>query len=163
MDSGKTGESEEEMEKGEEGARREGKDHIKQGKAEEGRDPDQDGEVSHRTPIEPRAALKIVLQGTIEEISDVDQALKRGRGSPQKKEEHMERDCRRSISPGPGKGSVPNMGVGHCLGPEGNGVSLGEKDERGPGPPEHRGDEQSTLSKEGGNMEKEEEGRRRRA
>jgi hypothetical protein len=51
------------------------------------------------------------------------------------------------------------MGAGPCLGPEGDGVSLGEGDEVGPGPPESREDKQSTLSEEGGNMEKEEEGR----
>jgi hypothetical protein len=51
------------------------------------------------------------------------------------------------------------MGVGHCLGPEGNGVSLGEGGEVGPGPPESREDKQSALSEGGGNMEKEEKGR----
>jgi hypothetical protein len=51
------------------------------------------------------------------------------------------------------------MKAGHCLGPEGNGVSSGEGREGGPGPPGSREDKQSTPSKEGGNMEKEEEGR----
>jgi hypothetical protein len=55
------------------------------------------------------------------------------------------------------------MGAGHCLGPGENGVSLGERGERGPGPPENRKDKQSTLSEEGGNIEKEEVGRRSRA
>ncbi len=45
------------------------------------------------------------------------------------------------------------------LGPEGNGVSSGEGCEGGPGPPSKEGDKQSTPSKEGDNMEKEEEGR----
>ncbi len=58
---------------------------------------------------------------------------------------------------------MPDMGAGHCLGPEGNGVSLGEGGEGGPGPPESRKDKQSMLSKEGGNMEKEEDGRTSRA
>ncbi len=57
--------------------------------------------------------------------------------------------------------SVPDIGAGRCLGPEGNGVSLGERGEGGPGPPKCRGNKQSTLSEEGGNMEKEEEGRSR--
>jgi hypothetical protein len=54
---------------------------------------------------------------------------------------------------------VTDMGAGRCLGPEGNGVSLGEGSEGRPGPPGSREDKQSTLSEEGGNMEKEEEGR----
>jgi hypothetical protein len=49
--------------------------------------------------------------------------------------------------------------VGHSLGPEGNGVSSGEGGEGGPGPPSKEEDKQSTPSKEGGNMEQEEEGR----
>ncbi len=52
------------------------------------------------------------------------------------------------------------MGAGRCLGPEGNGVSLGERGEGGPSPPECRGDKQSILSEEGSNMEKEEGVRR---
>ncbi len=58
---------------------------------------------------------------------------------------------------------MPNMGAGRCLGPEGNGVSLGKGGERGPGPPGSKEDKQSVLSKGGGNMEKEEEGRTSRA
>ncbi len=38
------------------------------------------------------------------------------------------------------------MGVGRCLGPVGNGVSLGEGGEGGPGPPGGRKDKQSALS-----------------
>ncbi len=34
--------------------------------------------------------------------------------------------------------SVPDIGAGRCLGPEGNEVSLGEGGEGGPGPPEGR-------------------------
>ncbi len=52
---------------------------------------------------------------------------------------------------------LPDTRAGRCLGPEGNGVSSREKGEKGPGPP--GGDKQSTPSEEGGNMEKEEEGR----
>jgi hypothetical protein len=52
---------------------------------------------------------------------------------------------------------VPDMGVGHCLGPEGNGVTLGEGGEGGPGPPGSKEDKQSVLSKGRGNMEREEE------
>ncbi len=54
---------------------------------------------------------------------------------------------------------MPDTGVGCCLGPEGNGVSSGEGGKGGPGPPDKEGDKQSTPSEEGGNMEKEEEGR----
>jgi hypothetical protein len=35
---------------------------------------------------------------------------------------------------------VPNMRVGHCLGPEGNGVSSGEGGEGGPCPPSRKED-----------------------
>ncbi len=49
--------------------------------------------------------------------------------------------------------------VGRCLEPEGNGVSSGEWGEGGPGPRDKEGDKQSIPSEEGGNMEKEEEGR----
>ncbi len=54
---------------------------------------------------------------------------------------------------------MPNVRVGHCLGPEGNGVSSGEGGEGGPGPPSGEGDKQSTPNKEGGKMEQEGEGR----
>jgi hypothetical protein len=58
---------------------------------------------------------------------------------------------------------MPDMGAGRCLGPEGNGVSLGEGDEGGASPPESKEEKQSVLSEEGGSMEKEEEGRMSRA
>jgi hypothetical protein len=45
------------------------------------------------------------------------------------------------------------------MGPGGNGVRSKEGGEGGPGPPDGEGDKQSTPSEEGGNMEKEEEGR----
>ncbi len=51
---------------------------------------------------------------------------------------------------------MPDMKAGRCLGPEGNGVSLGEGGEGGPGPPGSRKDKQSSPSEERGNMEKEE-------
>ncbi len=54
---------------------------------------------------------------------------------------------------------MPDVGAVHCLGPEGNGVSLGEGGEGGPGPPESKGDKQSVLGEGRGNMEKEEEER----
>jgi hypothetical protein len=58
---------------------------------------------------------------------------------------------------------VPDTRVGRCLGPEGNGVSSGEGGEGGPGPPDKEVDKQSTLNKEGGNMEQEEEGKKSQA
>ncbi len=51
------------------------------------------------------------------------------------------------------------MGAGRCLGPEGNGVSLGKGVREGPDPPRGEGDKQSVLSEGRGNMEKEEEER----
>ncbi len=54
---------------------------------------------------------------------------------------------------------MPDTRAGRCLGPEGNGVSSRKGGEREPGPPDGEGDKQSTPSEEGGNMEKEEEGR----
>ncbi len=41
---------------------------------------------------------------------------------------------------------MPDIGAGHCLGPEGNGVSLGEGSEGGPGPARGEGDKQSVLN-----------------
>ncbi len=41
---------------------------------------------------------------------------------------------------------MPYMEAGRCLGPEGNGVSLGEGGEGGPGPPGGGKDKQSVLS-----------------
>jgi hypothetical protein len=43
---------------------------------------------------------------------------------------------------------VPEMGVGRCLGPEGNGVSSGEGGEGGPGPPRSEEDKQSVLNED---------------
>ncbi len=57
---------------------------------------------------------------------------------------------------------MPDTRVGHCLGPEGNGVSPEEGDEGGPGPLEKKGDKQSIPNKEGGNMEQEDEGKKSR-
>ncbi len=54
---------------------------------------------------------------------------------------------------------MPNIRVGRCLGPEGNGVSSEEGGEGGMGPPSREEDKQLTPNKEGGNMELEEEGR----
>ncbi len=54
---------------------------------------------------------------------------------------------------------MPDMGAGHCLGPEGNGVSLGERGEGGPGPPGGRKDKQEVLSEGRDNMGKDEEDR----
>jgi hypothetical protein len=50
------------------------------------------------------------------------------------------------------------MGSGCCLGPEGNGVSLGEGSEGGPGPPGSKEDKQSVFSKGRDSMDKDEEG-----
>jgi hypothetical protein len=49
------------------------------------------------------------------------------------------------------------MGAGRWLGPEGNGVSLGDGGAGGPSPPGSREDKQSVLCEGRGNMEKEEE------
>ncbi len=64
----------------------------------------------------------------------MNQAIKKGRGWPRKAEDSARKSQQGTNSPGPGKGSVPNIRVGHCLGPEGNGVSSGEGGEGGPGP-----------------------------
>jgi hypothetical protein len=55
------------------------------------------------------------------------------------------------------------MGAGCCLGPEGNGVSLGEGGERGLSPPGSKEDKQSVLNEGRDNMEKDEEERASRA
>jgi hypothetical protein len=106
-----------------------------------------------------KGGLRIVHHDAAEEIKDVNQALKKGRGRPRKTEENRGGNHQRAIFPGPGKGSVPDTRVRRCLGPEGNGVSSGGEGEGGPGPPNKEGDKQSTPSEEGGNMEQEEEGR----
>ncbi len=49
------------------------------------------------------------------------------------------------------------MGVGRCLGPEGNGVTLGEGGEGGPSPPGSQEDKQSVLKGGRDNVEKDEE------
>jgi hypothetical protein len=54
---------------------------------------------------------------------------------------------------------LPEMGAGRCLGPKGNGVSLGEGSEVGPGPPRSEGDKQSVLHEGRDNMDKDEEER----
>ncbi len=56
-----------------------------------------------------------------------------------------------------GKGSVPDMETGCCLGSEGNGVRAGERGEGGPWPPEKEKVKQLMPSKNGDNMEKDEE------
>jgi hypothetical protein len=53
--------------------------------------------------------------------------------------------------------TVPDMGAGRCLGPEGNRVSLGEGGEGGPSPPGSKEDKHSVLSEGRGNMEKDQE------
>jgi hypothetical protein len=53
--------------------------------------------------------------------------------------------------------TVPDMGAGRCLGPEGNGVSLGEGGKGGLSPPGSKKDKQSVLSEGRGNMEKDQE------
>jgi hypothetical protein len=55
--------------------------------------------------------------------------------------------------------SVPDLEAGCCLGPEGNGVSLREEGEGGPGPPGGGKDKQSVLSEGRDNMGKDEEDR----
>ncbi len=52
---------------------------------------------------------------------------------------------------------MPDVETGCCLGSEGNGVSLGEGSEGGPGPPGGRKDKQSVLNKGRDNMGKDEE------
>ncbi len=54
---------------------------------------------------------------------------------------------------------MPDRGAGRCLGPEGNGVNLGEGGEGGPSPPESKEDKQSVLNEGRVNMEREEEER----
>ncbi len=49
------------------------------------------------------------------------------------------------------------MGGGRCLGPEGNGVGLGEGGEGGPGPPGSKEDKQSVLNEGRDNMVKDKE------
>ncbi len=52
---------------------------------------------------------------------------------------------------------MPDIGAGRCLGPEGNGVSVGKGGEGGHGPPKGEGDKQSVLNEGRDNMKKDEE------
>jgi hypothetical protein len=52
---------------------------------------------------------------------------------------------------------MPDMETGCCLGSEGNGVSVGEGSEGGPGPPERGKDKQLMPNKGRDNMGKDEE------
>ncbi len=54
---------------------------------------------------------------------------------------------------------VLDIEAGCCLGPEGNGVNLGEWGEGGPGPPGGGKDKHSVLSEDGDNLGKDEEDR----
>ncbi len=81
-----------------------------------------------------RFSLKVMYQNDVEWIEDMQQVPRRGRGRPRKANAVAAGDHREASSPGPDKGSVPYKGVGHCLGPEGNGVSSGEGGEGGLGP-----------------------------
>ncbi len=106
--------------------------------------------------------MRVTHHDIVEEIQDVNQALERGRGRPQKMGVIVNGNRQDTNSPGPDKGSVPNRKVGCCLGPERNGVNPGKGSEGGPGPPDRERDKQSTTTKEGGssNMEQEEEGKK---
>jgi hypothetical protein len=115
-------------------------------------------EAPMRTQPIPRNGPKVAYHEAVEEIKDVNQALKKGRGRPRKMGKSARKDQETNF-PGPGKRSVPNMRVGCCLGPEGNWVSSGEGGKGGPGPPSREEDKQSSHSNEGGIMEQEEEGR----
>jgi hypothetical protein len=59
--------------------------------------------------------------------------------------------------------AVPYKGVGRCLRPEGMGSAQGKGAKEGRGPPDKERDKQSTPSKEGGNLEQEEEGKKSQA
>jgi hypothetical protein len=52
---------------------------------------------------------------------------------------------------------VPDVEAGHCLGSEGNGVSVGEGGEGRPSPPKRGKDKQSMSSKGRDNMGKDKE------
>ncbi len=58
---------------------------------------------------------------------------------------------------------MPYGEVRRCLGPEGNGVSSGVGGEGGPGPPDKEREKQSNPSKEGGDLEQKEEGKKSQA
>jgi hypothetical protein len=109
-------------------------------KIDRGGMPDEEGdsgEQKESTKVLPasREGLRVTVQDAAEEIRDVNRALKRGRGRPQKMDVQAGEDRQEAISPGPGRGSVFDRGVGCCLEPKGNGTNLGEGNEGGPAPP----------------------------
>ncbi len=92
-------------------------------------------EDTTKTPLPPRGNLKVTHQDTAEEMRDVSPVLMKGRGRPRKVSASADEDRQETIFPGPGKGSVPDRGVGCCLDPKDNGVNPGGGDEGAPGPP----------------------------
>jgi hypothetical protein len=119
------------------------RDEDELGKIDSGGIPDKEGdsgEQKESTKVLPASCegLRVTLQDAAEEIRDVNGALKRGRGRPRKMDVHAGEDRQEAISPGPGRGSVSDRGVGCCLEPKGNGTNLGEGNEGGPGPPKRR-------------------------
>ncbi len=65
----------------------------------------------------PRGNLKVPYHDIAEEMQDTGQALRRGRDRPRKIGVNTDGGCQEAISPGSGKGSLPDIRVGYCLGP----------------------------------------------
>ncbi len=90
----------------------------------EGEDPEGPKELN-KVLMPPHGNLKVVYQYAGEDIRDVSQVVKKGRGCPRKNEARAKEGHQETISPGPGKGSVSDGDAGRCLDPEGNGVNPG--------------------------------------
>jgi hypothetical protein len=76
--------------------------------------------------------------------------MKKKRGRHQKDESSKTRGLGEAISPGPSsKGSVTDMGKKECVDPEGNGVTMSEGAEGGPGPPSGEQDKQLICNSRG--------------
>jgi hypothetical protein len=92
---------------------------------------------------------KVIYQEVVEVMQDVGQVTKKKRGEPQKDRPPVGGEQREAISPGPSKGSVTDGGVGECVDPEGNGVTMGRW-AGGPGLPIGDQDKQLFCNSGGG-------------
>ncbi len=94
-------------------------------------------------PVTILAGLsRVTYQEAAEVIQEVGPAVRKKRGRPRKDGSPEGEGLREAISPGPSMGSVADRGVGGCVDPEGNGVTMVRGAEGGPGPPSGEQDKQ---------------------
>jgi hypothetical protein len=94
-----------------------------------------EGEEEGVPPAKPSKVPNISYQDGAETMMDVGQAARKGRGRPRKEDPARVRGLKEAISPGPCKGSVTDKETRVCADPGGNGATMNERGEGGPGPP----------------------------